>query len=333
MDGKPLPNLSSVALVEREEAPCAVEARDLRFSYGRKEVLRGISFTIGAGEVFAFLGPNASGKTTLFKILSTLLPAPQGSLTILGYDVARSSATLRRSLGVVFQNSAVDTKLSVVENLRYHGNLYGLWGVELRERIKVMLDLLGLSESADARVETLSGGYRRRVELAKALLHEPAILILDEPSSGLDPEARRDFFNYLLRLRASKSVTVVLTTHDMEEAERCDRVGVLHQGQLVAVGTAGDLKRSVGGDVVVIKAQRPEMLQMKLQQRFGLHVAIVDGRLRIEAPKGHLLVAEIVEAFGSEVESISFGRPTLEDVFTHLTGQRFSASSDDDWSL
>jgi len=321
-------HLSSLAVAERATAAEAIVARDVRFSYGTREVLHGVSFTVAKGEVFGFLGPNGSGKTTLFKVLSTLAVPEGGSVSMLGQDLREASRALRRALGVVFQKPAVDPKLTVAENLRYHGYLYGLRGAKLNERPEPMLELLELREFAAARVQSLSSGFRRRVELAKALLHEPELLVLDEPSSGLDPGARREFFNYLLRLRASRAVTIVLTTHHMDEAERCDRVAVLHRGHVVALAPARELKRKIGGDVVVVRAVRPEHLQPRLKQRFGCSVVLVDGMLRLESPRGHLLVGQIVEAFGEEVESVSFGKPTLEDVFIQLTGQRFFAISD-----
>jgi ABC-2 type transport system ATP-binding protein len=188
-----------------------------------------------------------------------------------------------------------------------------------------MLARLDVSDRAGDLAETLSGGLRRRVELAKALLHEPELLLLDEPSTGLDPAARREFFNLLSRLRESDGVTIVLTTHYMEEAERCDRIGVLDRGRLVAIAPPGELKQRVGGDVMVISAAAPEALAQKIAQRLQVRAALVDGTLRIERPRGHELVARLVDEFGGEIESITFGRPTLEDVFVHLTGHRFVA--------
>ena len=176
-------------------------------------------------------------------------------------------------------------------------------------------------------METLSGGLQRRVELAKALLHEPELLLLDEPSTGLDPSARREFFNYLGYLREHDGVTVVLTTHFMEEAERCDRIGILHQGKLVGVAPPAELKSEVGGDVIVIRTDAPELLQRKILQRFKLKSQLVDGTIRIERIRGHELVGDLIEAFGDEVESVSFGKPTLEDVFVHLTGHQFFANT------
>ncbi len=190
-----------------------------------------------------------------------------------------------------------------------------------------MLDLLRLTERARDLVETLSGGLQRRVELAKALLHEPELLLLDEPSTGLDPSARREFFNYLGHLREHDRVTVVLTTHFMEEAERCDRIGILHQGKLVAIAPPAELKSEVGGDVVVIRTEAPELLQRKILNRFKLKSQLVDGTIRIERLRGHELVRDLIDAFGDEVESVSFGKPTLEDVFVHLTGHQFFANT------
>jgi ABC-2 type transport system ATP-binding protein len=200
-------------------------------------------------------------------------------------------------------------------------------GKRLSDRSAAMLDRLGLGTRARDLVETLSGGLQRRVELAKALLHQPELLILDEPSTGLDPAARREFSNYLAHLREHEGVTVVLTTHYMEEAERCDRIGILHQGKLVAIAPPAELKSEVGGDVVVIRAGAPELLQRKIESRFKLKSLLVDGTIRVERIRGHELVREVVDAFGDEIESASFGKPTLEDVFVHLTGHQFFADA------
>src|SRR5216683_2797408 len=301
----------------------AIEASALGFRYGEREALSDVSFAVARGEIFAFLGPNGGGKSTLFKLLSTLTPIQSGSARILGHDLAGETTWVRRRLGVVFQHPGLDGKLTVAENLAHHGHLYGITGKRLRERSAAMLERLGLSARERDRVETLSGGLQRRVELAKALLHQPELLLLDEPSTGLDPAARREFANYLAHLREHGGVTVVLTTHYLEEAERCDRIGILHQGKLIAIAPPAALKAEVGGDVVVIHAGAPELLQRKILQRFRLKGQIVDGTIRIERPRGHEFVHEVVDAFGDEIDSISFGKPTLEDVFVHLTGHQF----------
>jgi ABC-2 type transport system ATP-binding protein len=200
----------------------------------------------------------------------------------------------------------------------------------LRERSAAMLEQVGLSARARDLVETLSGGLKRRVELAKSLLHEPELLVLDEPSTGLDPAARREFLNHLTDLRERDRVTIVLTTHHMEEAERCDRIGVLHEGRLVAIASPTELKARVGGDVVTIYAHQPEDLHKKIAARMNVTAALVDGTLRVERLRGQDFVREVVDAFGEEIESITFGKPTLEDAFVHLTGHRFSAGRNED---
>jgi ABC-2 type transport system ATP-binding protein len=301
----------------------AIEVGGLDFCYGDRRALRDVEFTIARGEIFGFLGPNGGGKSTLFRLLSTLVPIQSGSARILNCDLRGETQALRRKIGVVFQSPSLDGKLTVTENLTIHGNLYGMRGARLKERAEAMLVRLEVSDRAGDLAETLSGGLRRRVELAKALLHEPEVLLLDEPSTGLDPAARREFFNLLAHLRDSDGVTVVLTTHYMEEAERCDRIGILDQGVLVAIAPPGELKQRVGGDVMVISAPAPEALAQKIARQFQVSTTLVDGTIRIERPRGHELVARLIDEFGGEIESVTFGRPTLEDVFVHLTGRRF----------
>jgi len=314
----------------RIETTPAVEIAGLSFSYGERRALSDVGFSIARGEIFGLLGPNGGGKTTLFKLISTLAPLQAGDVRILGFDLRSDTIALRRRLGVVFQHPSVDGKLTVAENLAHQGRLYGISGARLRDRSVAMLEQLGLSTRASDLVETLSGGLKRRVELAKSLLHEPDLLVLDEPSTGLDPAARREFLNYLTELRDRHRVTIVLTTHYMEEAERCDRIGVLHQGRLVAIAPPTELKARVGGDVVTIYAHEPEELQKKIAARMRVTAALVDGTLRVERPRGQDFVRDVVDAFGEEIESVTFGKPTLEDVFVHLTGHRFNAGRSED---
>ncbi len=301
----------------------AIQVERLRHVYGTRVALDAVSFSVARGEMFGLLGPNGGGKTTLFKILSTLTPATAGAATVCGDALRDAPAAVRRHLGVVFQHPSVDDKLTVRENLICHGYLYGLHGPRLAERVQAVLQRFGLAARAAERVETLSGGLRRRTELAKALLHEPPVLLLDEPSSGLDPGARRDFIQYLRELCERDGVTIVLTTHYMDEAERCDRVAILHQGRLVSIGPPAELKDRVGGDIVVMQSSDPERLRDKIHERFGCVAAIVDGTVRVERPRGHEFVREVVDAFASEITLVTYGKPTLEDVFIHLTGHRF----------
>ncbi|MFQ5881891.1 MAG: ATP-binding cassette domain-containing protein [Candidatus Methylomirabilales bacterium] len=304
----------------------AVEVEGLRHVYGTREALAGVTFTVPRGEILGFLGPNGGGKTTLFNILSTLVSVTGGRVRVFGHDLAQEPHAVRPRLGVVFQHPSLDPKLTVMENLRHHGHLYGLWGEPLQSRAQAILDRLGLGDRTRDLVETLSGGLQRRTELAKVLIHRPELLVLDEPSTGLDPRARQDFSTYLHRLREQDDVTILLTTHLIEEAEQCDRVGILHQGRLVAMGDPDELKGSLGGDVVVIHAQNPGELQGEMRQRFGCEPVLVDGTLRVERPCGHEFVREVVEAFPGEVRSAAFGKPTLEDVFIRLTGRRLWSS-------
>ena len=308
----------------------AIRIERLRHVYGARVALDDISFTVTRGEIFGLLGPNGGGKTTLFKILSTLMVPTGGSAAVFGDALSSAADAVRRHLGVVFQHPSLDGKLTVTENLHCHGNLYGLHGSLLRERTGAVLQRLGLTDRAPERVETLSGGLQRRTELAKALLHRPPLLLLDEPSTGLDPGARRDFVQYLRQLREQDGVTIVLTTHYMEEAERCDRFAILHHGQLVAVGSPAELKAQVGGDVVVVQTADAAALQGKIRERFGCEAAMVDGSLRLERPRGHEFVREVVDAFPADVTLVTYGKPTLEDVFVHLTGHRFWADGQPD---
>ena len=276
---------------------------------------------MAAEEIFGFLGPNGGGKTTLFRIVATLFPPTTGHVSVFGADVTRSPADVRRMLGVVFQSPALDPRLRVTENLRHHGHLYGLHGSELERRIARTLAIVRLEDRAHDLVMALSGGLQRRVELGKALLSEPRLLLLDEPGTGLDPGARRDLWDHLATLRR-QGTTVVVTTHLLDEASRCDRVGILHEGQLVALGAPSDLTAAIGGDVVLVAARDLDGLAKKVRDRFGQAVEILDDRLRIERQSAHEFITDLVEAFPGAIDSVTFGKPTLEDVFVHHTGRR-----------
>lgn len=302
----------------------ALTVTELSHSYGNRRALREVSFAVSAGTVFALLGPNGGGKTTLFRIVSTLMPTSPGHVRVLGRDVAIEAAHVRRLIGVVFQSPSLDGYLTIRENLRCHGALYGMRGSQLAARIEESLTWVGLLDRAGERVNTLSGGLQRRVELAKAWLPNPQVLILDEPSTGLDPGARRDLWAQLDRLRREEGTSIVLTTHLMDEAVRADRVAVLHKGRLVALGAPQRLMAEMGGDVILVSSLHLDRLAAAIRDRFRQHVDVLDGHLRIERPRGHEFVSELVDAFRDDIESVSFGRPTLEDVFLHHTGQKWS---------
>ena len=317
---------AAAARVETRPAP-AITVDDIGFCYGTHVALSGVSFQVEAGEIFGLLGPNGGGKTTLFRILSTLVVPQSGRANVLGHDLAGARSQVRERLGVVFQNPSVDGKLTVLENLRYHGLLYGIAGPDLRARAHAALENLGLADRADDLVETLSGGLRRRVELAKGLITDPDLLILDEPSTGLDPGARIDLWRYLRSLRERRGTTILLTTHLMDEAEQCDRLAILDGGRIVATGTPDSLRKRIGGDIVMIRTRDAERLAEKIRHRFGEQPTQLGDALRVERPDGHVFIRQLVEAFPAEVEGVSLGKPTLEDVFVHETGHRFWGDS------
>ena len=236
----------------------AIEVAALGHDYGSRRALDGVTFSVASGQIFGLLGPNGGGKTTLFRILSTLMAPTDGSARVLGLDTVKQSPEVRRKIGVVFQSPSLDGKLTASENLKHQGHLYGLVGAELEERRVKMLRRVGVEDRRNERVDRLSGGLRRRVELAKGMLHQPEVLLLDEPSTGLDPGARRDLWLYLKEIREQDGVTSLVTTHLMEEAERCDRVAILDHGKLVALGTPDELRAEIGGDVVTLGTADPE---------------------------------------------------------------------------
>jgi ABC-2 type transport system ATP-binding protein len=306
-----------------------VEVNDLRHSYGDRVALDGVSLAVGAGEIFAFLGPNGSGKTTLFRILSTLVPAPPGRVRMLGLDAASERDAVRRQIGVVFQAPSLDKQLTAAENLTHQGHLYGLRGADLARRVADALAAVNLADRAGERVDKFSGGMRRRVEIAKGLIHHPRVLLMDEPSTGLDPSARIDLWRHLRQISGAKSetgggVTVLLTTHLMEEADQADRLAIMDRGKVMACDTPAALKERIGGDVITITSRQPEAVRAAILQRLGVEPQQVGAVLRIERPHGHEFVPQLIEAAPGMVESVSVGKPTLEDVFIRLTGQRLA---------
>ena len=275
-------------------------------------------------ELFGLLGPNGSGKTTLFRILSTLMIPTAGRAVILGSDAAREPSSVRRQIGVVFQAQSVDQKLTAYENLWHQGHLYGLHGAALKKRVGEILARVGLADRAKEQVGTFSGGMQRRVELAKGLLHHPGVLLLDEPTTGLDPGARRDLWQYLQILRDEEGVSVLVTTHLMEEAERCDRLAIMSEGNLVALGTPAELKSEIGGDVILLDAAiDANLLAEHIRERFRVEAVVHGSQVRIEKNEGHRFVPDLVEAFPGEIQAISVSKPALEDVFIRRTGHKF----------
>lgn len=298
-----------------------VETENLTHRYGDRVALDGVSLAVAPGEAFALLGPNGSGKTTLFRILCTLIAPQQGRATIDGFDLATRAGDVRSRIGVVFQSPSLDKQLTAAENLRHHGHLFGLRGDALRSRADELLARVNLAGRSGERVATFSGGMRRRVEIAKALLTRPRILLMDEPSTGLDPAARHDVWELLRAARRHDGLTVLLTTHLMDEADDCDRVAFLSEGKLVACDTPAALKERVGGDVMTMTSPDPDALIGVLRHAFSLEGAVQDKTVRVQRPRAHELVPAVVAAGAGLIESISVAKPTLEDVFLDLTGR------------
>ena len=308
----------------------AVRVEDIRHSYGKRAALNSVSFAVSAGEIFGLLGPNGSGKTTLFRILSTLMLPTGGHAVVAGFDATQQPDQVRRRIGVVFQSQSVDIKLTAAENLWHQGHLYGLRGAALTARIREMLERVALADRARDRVETFSGGMQRRVELAKGLMHRPSVLLLDEPTTGLDPGARRDLWLYLNQLRAQEQVSIIVTTHLMEEAERCDRLAILNRGDIVGLGTPAELRSEIGGDVVMLQAADPASLAQRIQERFRIAATVLDGRVRLEITDGLKFVTALAETFPGAIQSVSISKPTLDDVFISRTGHRFWTEPEQD---
>ncbi len=304
-------------------AEIAVSLEAVSHSYGPRRALDGVSFRVTSGELFAVVGPNGGGKTTLFRLLSTLMPLREGRVEVLGHDLATQPALVRRGIGVVFQAPSLDRKLTVAENMQQQGALYGLSGAELRNRSARLLEDLQLADRAGDYCEKLSGGLRRRAEIAKCLLHEPRLLLLDEPSTGLDPGIRAELWRMLEKLRAARGMTILVTTHLLEEAEQADHVAILHEGRLVALDTPDALRAAVAGDSITIETEDPEDLAAALREQLGLEATLIGGRLRLEQPEGHNLIPQLVEAFPGCIRSVTLGLPTLEDVFFQRTGRSF----------
>jgi ABC-2 type transport system ATP-binding protein len=329
---------AAVALASHVNAEDPIVLSDLSHDYGTRLALDRLSFSVAPAQIFGLLGPNGSGKTTLFRILSTLMVPSGGIATIRGFNVATEPAQVRQQIGIVFQSRSLDIKLTVAENLRHAGHLYGLSGKHLRARIADVLERVALTDRAKEYVETLSGGMQRRVELAKGLIHSPAVLLLDEPSTGLDPGARRDLWQYLRMLRDQEGVTVLVTTHLMEEAEYCDRLAILSEGKLVALGSPEELKSTIGGDVVLFEtesADAAQSLAARMAARFDMAAlgngapAVLGNTVRLEREHGHRFLTAVLDAFPGEVRGVSVSRPRLEDVFIQRTGHRFWTETTD----
>jgi ABC-2 type transport system ATP-binding protein len=298
-----------------------IEVRDLSRSFGRIEAVKGVSFEVGGGEVFGFLGPNGAGKTTTINMLCTLLRPSAGDATVNGFDVARQRSEVRRSIGLVFQQTTLDEYLTAEQNLRFHGYAYGIPAGEREERIRELLTMVELWDRRRGSVRAFSGGMKRRLEIARGLLHHPRVLFLDEPTLGLDPQTRRHIWDYLRQLLRSKQLTIFLTTHYMDEAENCDRIAVIDHGVIAALDTPDRLKDRVGGDVISFSTDDNEAAAAELRDRYGLEPALQDGTVRFHVASGETFLPDFVRTFPRPLQSVGLRRPTLDDVFLSLTGR------------
>jgi ABC-2 type transport system ATP-binding protein len=295
-------------------------------SFKRRVVLDGLSLSVGAGQIVGLLGPNGAGKSTTFQLLAGLLAPDAGRVLLEGRPLSLSDPALRQRMGIIFQRGSLDELLSARENLLLGARLYGLTGERARARVEAMLRLIGLTARGDERVSTWSGGMRRRLELARALVHQPSVLLMDEPTQGLDEASFRAFWAHLRALRDAEGLTVLLTTHRSDEAELCDRLAVLDGGRLVAFDAPAALAARVGGDILTLEGEAPEQLAAQVRERLGLDARVVEGQVLVEVEQGHTLVPRLVEALpAGRLSSLSLRRPTLADVFLQLTGRALGA--------
>jgi ABC-2 type transport system ATP-binding protein len=298
-----------------------IEAQGLVKKYGDLVAVAGIDLEVRAGEIFGFLGPNGAGKSTTISMLCTLLTPTAGVARVAGIDVMRDPAAVRQRIGLVFQDPSLDDQLTGRENLEFHAFVYSVPAPDRKRRIDEMLALLQLSDRAGATVKTYSGGMKRRLEIARGMLHEPHILFLDEPTLGLDPQTRKSIWTHLNELRTKKGVTIFMTTHYMDEAEYCDRIAIIDHGKIVALGTPDELKAMVGGDVVTITSTQPDEAASEITKLLGVTPSGDNGTLRMEVSDGKAFVPRLVRELTAPVDTVSLRRPSLDDVFLKLTGR------------
>jgi ABC-2 type transport system ATP-binding protein len=298
-----------------------VEVQDLVKRFGTVEAVAGVTFSVAEGELFGFLGPNGAGKSTTIKILCTLSDPTSGRAIVNGFDVTDDPDAVRRSIGIIFQDPSLDDRLTAMENLNIHGRVYHLSASERRERSEQLLKMVDLWDRRDDVVRTFSGGMKRRLEIARGLLHQPSVLFLDEPTVGLDPQTREHIWSYLDQLRASTGTTIFLTTHYMDEAERCDRIAIIDYGKIVAEGTPDELKGQVGGDVISLHTADNDRAAFELHDKFGIDATRVDGVLRFEVSDGEAFIPRLILALPVPIASVSVRRPSLDDVFLRITGR------------
>jgi ABC-2 type transport system ATP-binding protein len=299
----------------------AVEVQNLVKRYGELEAVKGIDFTVAAGETFGFLGPNGAGKSTTISMLCTLVKPSGGSARVAGHDVVRERDEVRRNIGLVFQDTTLDGYLTAEQNLRLHAELYGMPRGAVSERLEQVMEMVGLWERRASLVMTFSGGMKRRLEIARGLLHSPRVLFLDEPTVGLDPQTRSSIWSYISELKRDEDITIFMTTHYMDEAEYCDRIAIMDRGTIVALDTPEALKASVGKDRVQIQTEDDEAAMAALHERFEIEATIAEGAVTFGVAAGEQFVPKLFAELGQPIKSVNLSRPSLDDVFMSYTGK------------
>jgi ABC-2 type transport system ATP-binding protein len=299
-----------------------IEVKNLTKKFDDITAVDGISFDVQKGEIFGFLGPNGAGKSTTIGILATLIEPTSGEARINNYNVMKNRNDVRKSIGLVFQDPSLDDRLTAEENLRFHARLYEVPAADYKKRAEEVLDLVELKDRRNDIVRTFSGGMKRRLEIARGLIHYPAVLFLDEPTIGLDPQTRAHLWEYILKLKKEKEMTIFMTTHYMNEAEYCDRIAVIDRGKIVAEGTPAELKKKIGGDIIRMKSAEKEKLEKELKEKYNLAIKEGEGGfIQIEVANAETFMPRLFNELDSKIESIELRRPTLDDVFLSLTGR------------
>ncbi|GAA0574927.1 ATP-binding cassette domain-containing protein [Actinomadura livida] len=298
----------------------AVEVDGLSKRFGDVEAVRGIEFSVRPGEVFGFLGPNGAGKSTTINMLCTLLRPSGGRALVAGHDVVRERDAVRRNIGLVFQDTTLDGYLSGEQNLRFHAELYGVPRQAVGERMRQVLEMVGLWDRRGDLVQNYSGGMKRRLEIARGLLHSPRVLFLDEPTVGLDPQTRASIWDYIRQLKDAEEITIFMTTHYMDEAEFCERIAIMDSGTIVALDTPESLKAGIGEDRVRIQTSDDDAAIAALEERFGLAAVVSEGAVTFSVAAGEAFVPRLFAELGVPIRSVNVSRPSLDDVFMSFTG-------------
>jgi len=298
-----------------------IEVLELKRKFKNLTAVDGISLDVARGEIFGFLGPNGAGKTTTIQMLCTLLRPTRGTARLDGNDIIKNKDRVRKSIGLVFQDPSVDMKLTAWENLEFHRLIYDVPKTYAKKRINEVLEMVGLSDRVKDLVETYSGGMRRRLEIARGLIHHPKILFLDEPTIGLDPQTRNHIWNYIHNLKKSEEITIFMTTHYMDEAENCDRIAIIDTGKIIALDTPNNLKKKIGGDIISITTQNNAASKLILEREFGFEVLEENSTLIFEVKDGDRFLPKLFKNTSLGISSVTVRRPTLDDVFLTLTGR------------